>query len=157
MTRLLLFTVALLFALPLASPHAAPTGDAAGSFTMQPVEGGMLKLDTRTGAMSFCRARGEGWICEAVPDDRAALEAEITRLHDRLATLERRGVPDIMAPPIVRPPVTPEARPTPDVPSKTPEQLRGEMDQAMDMAEAMFRRFLGMVDRLRGETQSEKL
>lgn len=157
MTRLLLVAVALLVVFPPAVLHASPPNEAAGSFTLQPVDGGVLKLDTRTGAMSFCRARAENWVCEVVPEDRAALEAEINRLHDRLATLERRGVPDIMAPPLARPPATPEAPPAPDAPSKTPEQLRGEMNQAMDMAEAMFRRFLGMVDRLRSEAPSEKL
>lgn len=130
----------------------APPAEATG-FTMQPVEGGLMRLDTRTGAMSFCAARAGGWSCEAVPDDRAALEAEIGRLQARLAALEkqgRAGVPDIMAPPQTTPD-SPSPKDAP--PSATPEELPGEarqkLDQAVDLAEHAFRRFVEMIERLR--------
>ena len=41
----------------------------------------MLRLDTRTGAVSTCSNNGAGWACYAVPDERAALDAEIGRLQ----------------------------------------------------------------------------
>ena len=42
---------------------------------------GVLRLDTRTGAVSTCSNTGAGWACYAVPDERAALDAEIGRLQ----------------------------------------------------------------------------
>jgi len=123
-------------------------------FTMQPVEGGLMKLDTRTGSMSFCSSRTGTWTCAVVPEDRAAFEAEIARLHERIASLEKRGatgVPDIMAPPAAKPPA-PNATPSPDAGKPTiPEDVQGKMDEAIDMAEHVFRRFLQMVERLRNE------
>ena len=40
-----------------------------------------MRLDTRTGAVSTCNNKGAGWACYAVPDERAALDAEIGRLQ----------------------------------------------------------------------------
>lgn len=126
----------------------APPPEATG-FTMQPVEGGLMRLDTRTGAMSFCAARAGAWTCEAVPDDRAALEAEIGRLQARLAALEkqgRAGVPDIIAPPQSTPP---KDAPPSAAPEELPGEARQKLDQAVDLAEHAFRRFVEMIERLR--------
>ena len=41
----------------------------------------MLRLDTRTGQVSLCAKQSAGWACNAVPDERNALENEITRLQ----------------------------------------------------------------------------
>jgi hypothetical protein len=39
-----------------------------------------VRLDTRTGAVSTCGDKGNGWACTIVPDERAAYDAEIGRL-----------------------------------------------------------------------------
>jgi hypothetical protein len=44
-------------------------------------DGVVLRLDTRTGAISTCSNAGAGWACYAAPDERAALDAEIGRLQ----------------------------------------------------------------------------
>ncbi|MDQ0349459.1 hypothetical protein [Ancylobacter vacuolatus] len=155
--------------------QAQPADPAAAEpvrFTVQTVEGGLMRLDTQTGALSFCTQRAGGWACEAVPDDRAALEAEISRLQARLAALEKNrasggaGVPDIMAPPQTTPPDAtppdaarpdaarpdaspPAAAPSPGADGELPAQARQRLDQAMDLAEHAFRRFVEMVERLR--------
>ncbi len=51
-----------------------------GRYTLSPVTDGVIRLDTRTGAVSNCSNNGNGWACYAVPDERAALDAEIGRL-----------------------------------------------------------------------------
>jgi hypothetical protein len=62
-----------------ARAQAAPDTEN-GRFTLSPVADGFLRLDTRTGAVSTC-ANKNGWTCRSVPDERAALDAEIGRLQ----------------------------------------------------------------------------
>ena len=59
--------------------QSAPDTDN-GRYTLSPVGDDFLRLDTRTGAVSTCSNKG-GWVCRAVPDERAALDSEIGKLH----------------------------------------------------------------------------
>ena len=52
-----------------------------GRYALSPVPDGVIRLDTRTGAVSTCSNTGNGWACYTVPDERAALDAEIGRLQ----------------------------------------------------------------------------
>jgi len=53
-----------------------------GRYALSPAADGVLRLDTRTGTVSICNnSSGAGWACYAVPDERAALDAEIGRLQ----------------------------------------------------------------------------
>src|SRR5881227_2538617 len=52
-----------------------------GRYALSPAGDGVLRLNTRTGAVSTCNNSGTGWACYAVPDERAALDAEIGRLQ----------------------------------------------------------------------------
>jgi hypothetical protein len=52
-----------------------------GRYALSPVTDGIIRLDTRTGAVSTCSNAGTGWACYSVPDERAALDAEIGRLQ----------------------------------------------------------------------------
>src|ERR1700675_197866 len=53
-----------------------------GRYALSPVADGVLRLDTRTGAVSTCNnTGGTGWACYAVPDERTALDQEIGRLQ----------------------------------------------------------------------------
>lgn len=105
-------------------------------FRMQKVEEGFLRLDAQTGQVSLCRSRDGGWVCETAADDRAALEAEIKRLADRVATLERQAK---------------EQAP--------PSQLRvptdAELDQMMSFFERVMKRFRGVVENLKKEWEGE--
>ena len=63
-----------------------------GRYTFSPTADGVLRLDTRNGSLASCHNRVAGWSCYAVPDERAALDAEIgklqrenTQLKDNLA------------------------------------------------------------------------
>ncbi|UFZ02998.1 hypothetical protein LQG66_27655 [Bradyrhizobium ontarionense] len=64
-----------------AAEDTAPDNDR-GRYTMSTTPDGVVRLDTRTGAVSTCNnSAGSGWACYAVPDERAALDAEIGRLQ----------------------------------------------------------------------------
>ena len=52
-----------------------------GRFALSPMTDGVIRLDTRTGGISTCTNNGIGWACYLVPDERAALDAEIGRLQ----------------------------------------------------------------------------
>src|SRR5215204_1398387 len=52
-----------------------------GRYALSPIADGVLRLDTRTGAVSTCSNSGVGWACYAVPDERAAFDTEIGRLQ----------------------------------------------------------------------------
>jgi hypothetical protein len=52
-----------------------------GRYALSPVPGGVIRLDTRSGGVSTCNDTGTGWACYAVPDERAAFDAEIGRLQ----------------------------------------------------------------------------
>jgi hypothetical protein len=74
--------VAALLAVAPACAQTAPDNDR-GRYKFSPTaDGGVLKLDTRTGSVSNCAKRDTaGWACYAVPDERDALDAEIGRLQ----------------------------------------------------------------------------
>jgi hypothetical protein len=52
-----------------------------GRYALSPVPDGVVRLDSRTGVVSTCSNSGAGWACYEVPDERAALDAEIGRLE----------------------------------------------------------------------------
>jgi hypothetical protein len=66
---------------PVVAEETSPDGDK-GRYTMSGTADGIIRLDTKTGAISTCsNASGSGWSCYAVPDERAAMDAEIGRLQ----------------------------------------------------------------------------
>ncbi len=69
-----------------AQEPAPPNGPSRYSFNR--VNDEFLRLDTQTGQVTECRAHTVGWACEAVPEDRAALEKEIGRLQNEVVALK---------------------------------------------------------------------
>jgi hypothetical protein len=65
------------------SPAAAETAPDSenGRYTFSPTADGVIRLDTKTGAVSNCSNSAAGWACYAVPDERKALDEEIGRLQ----------------------------------------------------------------------------
>ena len=86
MTRILSVFVPAALALVL----AVPAGAAEGRYVLKDVEGGFIRLDTETGAVSHCSVRNETWRCEPVADAQAALQDEINRLAQEKAALEQQ-------------------------------------------------------------------
>jgi hypothetical protein len=150
-----------MFGIGAAAAQAIPDS-ANGRYTMSPITDGVMRLDTRTGEVSTCSNNGNGWACFAVPDERAALDAEIGRLRDdneRLkAQLEDRGAAvagktdeplpkgDALKPPE---PKVAESERKIEIPRiEIPLPSDRDMDRAMSFLENAWRRLLDMANRV---------
>jgi hypothetical protein len=79
-SKLSIAIVAILISSGAALAQTAPDTEN-GRYALSPAGDGFLRLDTRTGAVSTCTNSSAGWACYMVPDERAALDAEIGRLQ----------------------------------------------------------------------------
>jgi len=76
---LILFTAAIGMA---SGAAAQPLPDREnGRYSLQPSGDGVVRLDTRTGAVSNCSNSPSGWACYMAPDERKAMDEEIGRLQ----------------------------------------------------------------------------
>lgn len=139
----------------LVAAQSAPDGEN-GRYTMTPIPGGVLRLDTRTGTASTCTKNDAGWACYAVPDERAALDTEIGRLQAEVEKLKA----ELAAGPTVSGKVD-EALPKSDSLKKpAPKVAEGDrrleiplpsdqdLDRVMSFLERAWRRLIDMADRV---------
>jgi hypothetical protein len=135
-----------------------------GRYALAPVADGVLRLDTRTGAVSTCNNTGTGWACYAVPDERAALDAEIGRLqadNEKLKTELAAREPTV-------PGKIDEPLPKADSLKKSePKQADGErkieiplpsdrdMDRMMSFLEQAWRRLVDMANRMQKDVSGK--
>src|SRR6185369_15566212 len=139
------------------SPAASAGG---GRFTFNRIDNGFLRLDTQSGQVAYCRTQTAGWSCQAVPENRSELEADvarlqadvkdlkavksdIVRLHDEIAAL-RREVAALKEPPPPRPPaeLTPADK-APDVAIRLP--THEDVARARAFIEKTWHRLVGMI------------
>ncbi len=146
-TRLLAPAVLVLLA---TLPASAQTRDAPGRYTMQPIEGGFLRLDTQTGAVSTCRAgTGSLVLCQPAQEESQGLAKELAQLRAENIELkaEVRRLQEIAGvtprPPVAEPPTNEKFQ----LPSEE------DVDNALDYVERMFKKFR---DRLRSLEQDGK-
>jgi hypothetical protein len=66
----------------------APEGE---RFTLTPTEGGFLRMNKETGAVSYCSVKDGVSVCRLGADERVALETEIARLREENARLKAAG------------------------------------------------------------------
>jgi len=131
---------ALLMAIALAGPAAAE--EKAARYTMSPTEGGFLRLDTVTGAVSFCSRRNADWLCTPVADDTAKQQqqAELDRLKSRNAELEAEVKRlDDLSGPGAKPEGETHAERGPMPKLQLPTEQ--DVDKAMDYLSRMYRKF----------------
>lgn len=130
-----------------ASAQSLPDGDN-GRYTLSPVKDGVVRLDTRTGAVTTCADNGTGWACRAVPDERAALDAEIGRLQTENDALKAK----LAAREATASGKTAEALPKPkgdgERKIEIPLPSDRDMDRMMSTVEQAWRRLVEMADRL---------
>lgn len=136
-----ILTAGLLFG-PIAAKAQEPPKEppANGRFSFAPTEGGYLRLDSTTGQVSFCSQRAAGWACQLVPDDRAALDAEIARLQDEISKLKAETAQ--AAPPRPQAELTPRSG-NGDSALRFPS--REEMERARAAVERAWRRMVEMI------------
>ena len=80
-------------------------------YTFNRADDGYLRLDGRTGQVSICTRRPVGWACQAVPDERTALEAEIARLQGENVALKKELIARNLPLPGTVKPEPPAAKP----------------------------------------------
>ena len=115
-----------------ATKTAADAPPASGRYTMAPVDGGFLRMDTDTGAVSLCAKKAAAWNCETVPDDYKAMQQENEALKRELSELRREGGP------------TAKAERKLELPSEE------EIDKAISQVEKYMRKFKGLIEKYQG-------
>ena len=141
--------IVLASALALGSAQAQTPDSENGRYSFSAVPDGMLRLDTRTGAVSLCGKQAAGWACNSVPDERAALENEIARLQRENGALKKdmlaRNLP---LPPGVSAPQS--AQRERELQLKVPLPSDAEIDRMMTVFEKMWRRLVDMMQKTPG-------
>jgi len=128
-----------------------------GRYALSPVTDGVIRLDTRTGDVSTCTNTGAGWACYAVPDERAALDAEIGRLQ---ADNEKLKAELAAREPVVAGKIDEPLPKTDSLKKAEPKVAEGErkieiplpsdrdMDRMMSFLERAWRRLIEMANRM---------
>jgi hypothetical protein len=120
---------------------AQPTSDISARYAFNRVDDGFLRLDNVSGQIAFCSPTSAGWVCQAVPEDRAALEKEIARLQDEVASLKQQVV-------ALREPAPP--RPPADLSglsaqSERAAELRADLSRAKVAVQNAWQRVVDMI------------
>jgi hypothetical protein len=108
-------------------------------FQIERTDGGVVRLDKQTGAMTLCREESGNLVCHMAPDERAAYDDELDRLAKRVTALEERI----------------DSAPRKMLPSED------EVEQSLSIMERVLRRFMGIIneftmDRDAGEPQPNR-
>jgi hypothetical protein len=126
-----------------------------GRYALSPVADGVIRLDTRTGAVSTCNNSGAGWACYAVPDERAALDAEIGRLqsdNEKLKAQLAAREPTVTGKIDEPLPKTDSLKPAPKADAERkieiPLPSDRDMDRVMSFLEQAWRRLVEMAQRV---------
>ena len=175
MTRATFLTSAVVFLSVLAGASAAvaqsmPDGEN-GRYTLSPIADGVIRLDTRTGAVSTCNNAGTGWACYVVPDERAAYDQEIGRLqveNEKSKAEVEKLKAELASRPAVAEGKTDEALPKADSQKKaepkvveSPRKIEiplpsdRDMDRVMSFLEQAWRRLVEMANRMQKDVSGK--
>jgi hypothetical protein len=115
-----------------------PQDGARNHFSFVRVDDGFLRFDLETGQVAYCNSRKDGWGCQAVPENRSALEREVRGLKDAVAALKRQVEELRQPPPPPRPPVPIPPPATPAPPAQGDIMRDGPRHADMDRAKAVL-------------------
>ena len=153
MIRMVLFTVAgLAFAGSAAWAQSPPPEGADSRYTFHRVDDGYVRLDGRTGQVSMCVQRPIGWACQAVPDERSALEAEIARLQGESVALKKELIARNLPLPGA---VKPEAPAAKEEPPRLQLPNDADLDKVVTFFEKIWRRFVEVIVTLQKDLQNK--
>jgi hypothetical protein len=139
--RLALIIAACALATPAGAQRAQLENEDA-RFTFHRAGEGFVRLDGRSGQVSTCTRRPAGWLCEAVPDERAALEGEIARLQTENGALKKELVArDLPLPSGIKP----EPPPAKVEPPRLQLPNDADLDRVMGFIEKVWRRLVEMI------------
>lgn len=125
---------------------AQTPAEAPARYAFNRVNDGFLRLDNVSGQIAFCSPTSAGWACQAVPEDRAALEKEIARLQDEVADLKQQ-VAALREPPPPRPPADlskPDSAP-PSAQSERAAELRADLSRAKAAVASAWQKLVDMI------------
>jgi hypothetical protein len=141
----------------LAITFAAPVwaaGDEPGRYTMSPTDGGVIRLDRKTGAMAFCSGSAGDWTCKDMPESESALKKRVEELEGEKRALEaEKQLRDAPSVPPGDESQSAEAVPAP--PGDLPMPNERDVDKLFDYVEGMVKKFKERIDRLEREAQKE--
>ena len=135
-----------------------------GRYALSPTVDGVLRLDTRTGAVSTCNNSGAGWACYAVPDERSAMDAEIGRLQ---AENEKLKADIASREPVVTGKIEEPLPKSDSLKPSEPKVAQGEhkieiplpsdrdMDRMMSFLERAWRRLIEMANRVQKDVSGK--
>lgn len=144
---LLLLVAGCVLAAPAAFAQVPEAGSDDSRYSFNRIDDGYLRLDGRTGQVSLCSRRSSGWACQMVPDERSALEAEITRLQADNAALKKEMIARNLPLPGTVEPEQPATKPESGL------QLPSDADlnKVMTFMEKVWRRLVEMIGTLQKE------
>jgi hypothetical protein len=122
--------IAAIAALGLSGPALAQDAATINRFRLEKTEGGFVRLDQQTGAITFCREQNGELTCRMAADERAAYERELDVLAKRVDALEARTV---------------KGTQMQGLPSDA------EVEQSLSIIERFMRRFMGIAREFQGQ------
>jgi hypothetical protein len=133
-----------------------------GRYALQRSGDSVIRLDTRTGAVSTCGNSPGGWACYVVPDERKAMDEEIGRLQsdnqklrDQLAAREPApgSKTDEALPKSDKQagPNTADSQPKIEIPLPSDR----DMDRMMSFVERAWRRLVDMANRMQHDAAKD--
>lgn len=103
-------------------------------FQLERTEGGLVRLDRQTGAMSLCQEDGGTLSCRMAADERAAYEQELDLLEKRVTALEQSL----------------KTAPSSGLPGEA------EIEQGLSIMERFMRRFMDIIQEFTNDGQQQE-
>ncbi len=127
--------------------------DQSGRYSLAPTEGGFVRLDRETGAMSFCTGKEGDWACKPMADAENKLKARVGELEAENKALREQKSAETEPPPPVG--ALPDSVP-PAPPGDLPVPTEKDVDKLFDYVEGMMKKFKERIKRLEREAQKEE-